>query len=124
MLGRLGELSTAKVEKPSEAEDANDSLVYLIIEGEIEQYWSEAGTESLVVAIGPGSLCGFLRGRDGKGHLLTAKAGAKGAKLIGLDDDILARICHVDGHLAYSVFQNIVLTIAVIQQFMMRGFKI
>lgn len=167
MLGRLRELSTANVEKPSEAidvdalfgagsknrleairrtnlkipdylnkmrnrflspgqklfeaEDSNDSLVYLILEGEIEQYWHEAAADSLVISIGPGSLFGFLRGRDGKGHLLTAKAGTKGAKLIGLDDDILARICHVDGHLAYSVFQNIVLTIAVIQQFMMRG---
>lgn len=166
MLGRLRDLSTANVEKPSQAidvdalfgagsknrleairrtnlkipeylnkmrnrflspgqklfdaEDPKDSLVYLIIEGEIEQYWTAAGSESLVISIGPGSLFGFLRGHEGDGHLLMAKAGAKGAKLIGLDDDILNKICHVDAKLAYSVFQNVVLTIAVIQEFMMR----
>jgi len=94
-----------------------DTDVYLLVEGTIEQYWKD---DSLVITLEPGSLFGFLKSADNNGHVLTAKAGKTTAKVIALDDDMLTKLSHLDPRLAYSIFQNMVLTIAVVQNQMIR----
>ncbi len=89
-----------------------DTNVYLLVEGQIEQYWHD---ESLVITLEPGALFGFLTASDNQGHVLVAKAGKSTAKLIAMDDDILTKLSHLDQSLAYSLFQNMVLTIAIVE---------
>ena len=89
-----------------------DTDVYLLVEGQIEQYWRDG---SLVISLEPGALFGFLKTSDNQGHVLTAKAGKTTAKLIALDEDILTKLSHLNQHLAYSLFQNMVLTIAIVE---------
>ncbi len=92
-----------------------DTDVYLLVEGQIEQYWRD---DSLVISLEPGSLFGFLKSSDNQGHVLIAKAGKSTAKLVALDEDILTKLSHLDQHLAYSLFQNMVLTIAIVESHM------
>lgn len=94
-----------------------DTDVYLLVEGTIEQYWKD---DSLVITLEPGALFGFLKAADDDGHVLTAKAGKTTAKLIALDDDMLTKLSHLDQRLAYSIFQNMVLTIAIVENQMIK----
>ena len=98
-----------------------DTDVYLLVEGTIEQYWKD---EALVIALEPGAMFGFLKSADNQGHVLTARAGSTTAKLIALDDDILTKISHLDERLAYSIFQNMVLTIAIVESEMIHPTEI
>lgn len=98
-----------------------DTDVYLLIEGSIEQYWKDG---SLVITLEPGAMFGFLKAADDDGHVLNAKAGKSTAKLIALDDDILTKLSHLDQRLAYSIFQNMVLTIAVVEGQMIKKTEI
>lgn len=94
-----------------------DTDVYLLVEGTIEQYWKD---NSLVITLEPGALFGFLKAADDEGHVLTARAGKTTAKLIALDDDMLTKLSHLDQRLAYSIFQNMVLTIAIVENQMIK----
>jgi|JI10StandDraft_1071094.scaffolds.fasta_scaffold120366_1 CRP-like cAMP-binding protein len=98
-------------------DNVTDTDVYLLVEGNIEQYWKDG---SLVITLEPGAMFGFLKAADDDGHVLTAVAGKSTAKLIALDDDILTKLSHLDQRLAYSIFQNMVLTIALVESQMIR----
>ncbi|MBN8221985.1 MAG: hypothetical protein J0L53_13760 [Spirochaetes bacterium] len=73
-----------------------------------------------MITLEPGALFGFLKAADDDGHVLTAKAGKTTAKLIALDDDMLTKLSHLDQRLAYSIFQNMVLTIAIVENQMIK----
>lgn len=107
--------------KHFDRENHVDTDVYLLVEGTIEQYWKD---EALVIALEPGAMFGFLKSADNQGHVLTARAGSTTAKLIALDDDILTKISHLDERLAYSIFQNMVLTIAIVESEMIHPTEI
>lgn len=101
--------------------DLDNSYIYLLVEGTIEQYMVINDRQVPVITVQPGSLFGFLRHLGKKGHLLSAKAGPTITRLIMLDEEMLVRISKLDTELAFSVFMNLVLTIAIVQGTMVKS---
>ncbi len=102
---------------------SEDSDIYMLLEGSVHQFLktsSENPAEIPVIDLQPGALFGFLRKSDREGHFLNAKAGADGAKLIHLDSDLLLKVSKLDTDLAWSIFQNVVITIAIIEMTMIK----
>ncbi|MCB1143448.1 MAG: cyclic nucleotide-binding domain-containing protein [Leptospiraceae bacterium] len=104
-------------------DDEKDShFVYLLIEGEIEQYRIDDNqfmTE--VIHLRPGALFGFLRIKNMSRHFLTAKAINGSAKIAILDSDILIRLSRVDFTLAYNILLNLILTVLLIQKSLIKN---
>lgn len=101
----------------------DDSDIYLLVEGSVQQYLPNPNNplnDIPVIDLKPGSLFGFLRKANSKGHFLSAKAGQEGAKLIHLDGELLVKVAKLDSDLAWAIFQNVILTIAVIEISMLK----
>jgi len=101
-------------------EETHDSDIYLLLEGEIHQFMRGDQGEQIVNTISPGQMFGFLRGPNQKGHALNARAGSKTAKLVRLDRDLLIKLAHIDLGIAHAVFQNMVLSVALIEKVMLK----
>lgn len=101
-------------------EESRDSDIYLLLEGEIDQFKRVDQMEVPVNTIHPGQIFGVLRGANQQGHALIARAGRKTAKLVRLDRDLLIKISHVDVDIAHAVFQNMVLMVALIEKVMLK----
>ncbi|GBF48505.1 hypothetical protein LPTSP4_00040 [Leptospira ryugenii] len=104
-------------------DNLDDSDIYMLIEGTVLQYVRDSenpNQEHQVIALQPGALFGFLRKAGNKGHYLSARAGSEGAKLIHLDSDLLMKVTKLDVKLAWSIFLNFVLTVAVIEKTMLK----
>ncbi len=100
-----------------------DSDIYMLVEGSVNQYLLDPLNplqEIPVIELQPGALFGFLRKSDNKGHFLNARAGIDGAKLIHLDSELLLKVAKLDAELAWSIFQNVVLTVAIIESTMIK----
>ncbi|TGL58536.1 hypothetical protein EHQ58_10365 [Leptospira ognonensis] len=107
-------------------ENLEDSDIYLLLEGSVNQYLKDPDNpnfEKQVISLQPGSLFGFLRKVGNKGHFLNARAGFEGARLIHLDSELLIKVAKLNAKLAWSIFQNVILTVAVIEQTMVRSKK-
>lgn len=104
-------------------EKLEDSDIYMLVEGSVSQYLLDPSNplnEIPVIDLQPGSLFGFLRKTDNKGHFLSARAGSEGAKLIHLDSDLLLKVAKLDAELAWAIFQNVVLTVAIVERTMIK----
>lgn len=101
-------------------EETHDSDIYLLLEGEIHQFKRDDNGELPVNTINAGQIFGFLRGPNQKGHALIARAGNKTAKLVRLDRDLLVKLAHIDIGIAQAVFQNMVLSVALIEKALLK----
>ena len=103
---------------------SEDSDIYMLLEGSVHLFLKSSADNPMeipVIDLQPGALFGFLRKSEKGGHFLNAKAGADGAKLIHLDSDILLKVSKLDPDLAWSIFQNVVITIAIIEMTMIKN---
>jgi CRP-like cAMP-binding protein len=97
-------------------DDFRDDYIYLLLSGEIIQSSGPEGAERPVIRLQPGSLFGFLAHAGGKGHVLTARAADGPCRLLTLDSGVLQQVARIDTEVAYSIFLNAVLTLAIIEK--------
>ncbi len=101
-----------------------DSDIYLLVQGSVHQYLGDPEdpkTHVPVIDLQPGALFGFLRKTENQGHYLNAKSGAAGANLVHLESDLLLKVSKLDSKLAWSILQNVILTVAVVERTMIKA---
>ncbi|MCB1177836.1 MAG: cyclic nucleotide-binding domain-containing protein, partial [Leptospiraceae bacterium] len=100
--------------------DKKDNSIYLILQGEIEQSKLVGKEEKHVITIGPGALFGFLKKPNNQGHVLTARATIVTTKVVNLNHEVLVKVSEISPHLAFCIFLNVIITIAIVESAMIK----
>ncbi len=88
--------------------DRNDGQSYIVIEGSIKVGLKSSDQDLTLFEFGPGDFFGYSRIVDSPYRKYSALAQGENARLVGLDQELLAKVQRFDAGTHYSLFRTMI----------------